>query len=353
MKKKAASTALAKKKAPGRPRKPQKAITRTKTAPRSEIAAPDEAAALQQRTLTGDAVELGQLGLVELKTTPEEEAVLSAPVDLSLLRVKPNGAVYEPHPVLTARMNKAFGRFGWVLVIAGHPQKVTASTGKFQVVCPYRLYVHGKEVAFAWGEQDYYEKNAEQSYGDALEATSASALRRCCKHIGVASELWDKEFTLNYLREHAIQVVVSAKDRDGTYKDKKQWRRKIDPPLPYEKQQPTGKPQRQADPGAVASAGTHPQAQAPITDPQRRRLFTILGNSGRSETELRDYLRKQHNVASTKEITRAIYDTVVQWINHPTPPVATPNVTANVIDWGEFTVADADPRDPREPGEEG
>jgi hypothetical protein len=341
------STALARKKAPRAPEKPKRTPPRIQRAAPPPVVAPAEPAPLQQRTLTGDAVELGLLGLVELKTTPEEEAVLSAPVNIDDLRVKPNGAVYEPHGVRTARLNQAFNRFGWVLVVAGHPQKLSAPNGKMQVVCPYRLYVHGKEVAFAWGEQDYYERNADQSYGDALEATGASALRRCCKHLGIARELWDKAFVDAYLREHCVKVEIKPKTQGET--PKKQWRRKGDPPLPFEirgSAKPLGG-QRPAAPPPVAPAGSHPKAAEPITDAQRRRLFTILGTSGRTEGELRDYLVKTHKVGSTKEITREMYDTVVQWIEHPTPP--TP-VSADVIDWGEFSVTDADPR---EPGEEG
>lgn len=339
------TTALARK-APRAPQKPTKPSPRIQRAAPPPVVAPAAPAPLQQRTLTGDAVELGQLGLVELKTTPEEEAVLSEPVNIDNLRVKPNGAVYEPHGVLTERLNRAFGRFGWVLVVAGHPQKVAAANGKMQVVCPYRLYVHGKEVAFAWGEQDYYDKNAEQSYGDALEATGASALRRCCKHIGIARELWDKTFTEGYLREHCVKVEIKPKQQGET--PKRQWRRKIDPPLPFEIRGSGAKQGRTAEPLPVAPAGTHPKATEPITDAQRRRLFTILGTSGRTEGELRDYLVKTHKVASTKGITREMYDTVVQWIEHPTPPPAP--VSADVIDWGEFSISDADPR---EPGEEG
>ena len=55
------------------------------------------------------------------------------------------------------------------------------------------LFVHGKPVAFATGEQDYFETNERQTYGDALEATMSSALRRFCKHLGMGLELLDKD----------------------------------------------------------------------------------------------------------------------------------------------------------------
>ena len=293
----------------------------------------------QHVALSVDTVQLGQLGLVELKLTDDEEHALAQPVVVDALRVKPNGAVYEPHTVLTRRLNAAFGRFGWALVPAGMPQRVQKEGGskRVQVVCAYTLHIHGKPVAFAMGEQDYYEGNAEQTYGDALESTVASALRRCCKRIGIASELWDKEFTQEYLQQHAVKVPVKQKDGDIKY----QWRRKKDPALPYE--QPRTANGRSVEPArSGAPRSTHPHENDPITMPQRERLFALMKNGGRTKPELKAHLLKTYGFESSGDIKRRDYDDVCYWAEHPsTPPADT--LDANTIDWGHYT-------ETREPG---
>jgi hypothetical protein len=80
------------------------------------------------------------------------------------------------------------------------------------VVQPYVLYIHGKPVAFAMGEQEYFEGNKEQTYGDALEATVASALRRCMKRLGIGLELWDRAWVDNFMAEQGVHVQIENKD---------------------------------------------------------------------------------------------------------------------------------------------
>ena len=48
-----------------------------------------------------------------------------------------------------------------------------------------------------------------------------------------------------------------------------------------------------------------------ITEPQRKRLFGIAKESGWKESEIRDYLIKEHHVEHTKEIPRAKYDSII------------------------------------------
>lgn len=331
------STALARRPAP-----------RKAPSPRVTAAAPAAVAPVVEPqvgslpALTPDTVNLGQLGLVEVKLTAEEEAILSEPPRIEDLRVKPNGAVYLSHPTLTKWLNRAFGRTGWVLLPAGMPAKSPSNEPKkHQIVCPYVLHIHGKPVASAWGEQDYWENNPEQSYGDALEGTVASALRRCTKHLGLALELWDKPYTSDYLRQHAVQVEVTQRDKAT----KKQWRRKADPPLPFEVKQGAG---RSAPRDVPPPAQTAEDARN-ITREQQKRLFTIMNSRGRTAAELKDYLAARYKIASTADIQRRDYDTVVAWVEHPPTPATASDVTADTIPWGHYSVEDGD----REPGSEG
>ena len=60
----------------------------------------------------------------------------------------------------------------------------------------YALYCHGRFVSQAMGEHSYFSKSNIQ-YGKACEAAKSNALMRCCKDLGVASELWDPQVIMS------------------------------------------------------------------------------------------------------------------------------------------------------------
>lgn len=270
----------------------------------------------EERNLT-DEIMLGGFGLVELKLTPEEEAVLAEPVPLDQILIKPTGAVYLSHPSYTRWFNRAFGRTGWALVPAAKPVKADNC-----VVCPYVMYVHGKPVAFAQGEQEYFANNRDQSYGDALESTVASALRRCSKRLGVGLELWDRAWTNAYLDEHAVHVKVIVKNkREQTEEERWQWRRKTD--APFWNEVGSRAPRQESRGKAPAPAtkeervGTNPAAAEKITQAQRQRLFVISRNSGRTDEEIKAWLKRRYSVTGTEQITRRDYDAICTAIESP------------------------------------
>lgn len=265
---------------------------------------------------------VSNLGLVEVKLTPEEEKALSKPVVEREVLIKPTGQPYLPHRVYTAWFNEAFGRFGWSIVQRALPQKAAldkegSNKSRQLVLVPFLFYVHRQPVAFAWGEQEYSESNAEQTYGDAVEATVANALRRCAKRIGVGLELWDRDWLETWRRNHAIQVKVKH-PRDS--KPMRKWRRKSDQPFPYEigaskaddRDDDAGAP----PPGDESRLAPRPPAgndgndDAPITQPQRQRLATIAKKAGRIDAEVALWLTKKWRYKSSKEIKRKDYDAI-------------------------------------------
>lgn len=287
-----------------------------------------------------EAPQLGQLGLVELKLTPEEEKVLSEPVSPDMLSIKPSGQPYASHPHYTRWLNRAFGRTGWALV----PQTKPMLNGK-TVACFYTLYIHGKPAASAMGEQEYYGGsggNREQTYGDAVEATVASALRRCCKRLGIGLELWDKPFLNRFVRDHCMRVPVEKFD----YKTRERktvylWRRKDDPALPGERQgrqledegtfEPTDRTQLEEEPDYSHSeerrppaparpeerrpqAGTNTRTGDVISEPQARRLFAIIRNSGRNEEVVRDWLERRVGSSHIHDVKKRDYDFICRAI---------------------------------------
>jgi len=275
------------------------------------------------RTITAEGVDLGALGLVEVKLTDKEEAILaeSVPIDEVLIKPQATPVPYLSHPGYTRWFNRAFGRTGWSLVPVGRP----AISGK-TVVCPYVLHIHRQPVALAYGEQEYHENNREQTYGDAIESTVASALRRCAKRLGVGLELWDKDWLRRFVDERCVRV--SVRQRDKTFKSA--WRRTVDPPLPFE--QRGGKvsddeddrgvseewqkatPARPAAPPRREEPVTHAKSGERITDPQRRRLGACIVNSGRNPAEVQGWLGRRYGWKASAEITRDLYDEIIRAI---------------------------------------
>lgn len=78
-------------------------------------------------------------------------------------------------------------------------------------------------VSVARGEQDYFSPDGIPT---ATEGCRSNALVRCCKDLGIASELWDprwiRKYKAKYAREVFVEHVVSKKKS-------KIWIRKDDP----------------------------------------------------------------------------------------------------------------------------
>ena len=60
-------------------------------------------------------------------------------------------------------------------------------------------------VAIARGEQEYFDPSGIPT---ATEACKSNALMRCCKDLGVASELWDPRFIREFKSQHCVEVFA-------------------------------------------------------------------------------------------------------------------------------------------------
>ena len=77
-------------------------------------------------------------------------------------------------------------------------------------------------VSVARGEQDYFSPDGIPT---AAEGCKSNALVRCCKDLGVASELWDPRYIQGFMKKHAKEIFV---EHQVTKKKKKMWLRKED-----------------------------------------------------------------------------------------------------------------------------
>lgn len=143
--------------------------------------------------------------------------VLLAPLANEDIEIKPDGLLYLPEIKYRRILNRAFGPGGWGLA----PRTETFITEK-QVSREYALICQGRLVSVARGEQDYY--GGEEKLTTALEGCRSNALMRCCKDLGIASELWDPSFIRKWKKQHCDELFA---EHVVNKKKKKLWKLKV------------------------------------------------------------------------------------------------------------------------------
>jgi len=154
-------------------------------------------------------------GLSTQPFSTECAAILQTPIDTQDIEMKPDGLIYLPEIKYRRILNKAFGPGGWGLA----PRSET-NVGPKIVSREYALVCLGRLVAIARGEQDYFDPSGIPT---ATEACKSNALMRCCKDLGIASELWDPRFIREFKAKHCVEVFV---EHVPTKRKRKLWRRK-------------------------------------------------------------------------------------------------------------------------------
>lgn len=147
-------------------------------------------------------------GASAVAVTVEQAAILGEDIPDDELEIKPTGEVYASQVRYRNILNRAFKPMGWALRPLGKPR-----TQDNTIMQEFALYVGGRFVASAWGEQDYFPGNDRMSWATALEAAKSNALTRCCKDLGIASKCWDRKYTDAWLKKNAVKVWVKGKNR--------------------------------------------------------------------------------------------------------------------------------------------
>ncbi|KAI3394427.1 hypothetical protein diail_2677 [Diaporthe ilicicola] len=164
-------------------------------------------------------------GLSTIPFDPEVAAVLMKPIPFEDVEIKPDGIIYLPEIKYRRILNQAFGPGGWGMAPRGELQ-----VGERVVTREFALLVHGRFIAQARGECQFF---ADDGIATAGEGCKSNALMRCCKDLGIASELWDpryiRDFKKKYAQEIWVEHVVNKKKRQT-------WVRKgDDPAYPFKK----------------------------------------------------------------------------------------------------------------------
>ncbi|KAI0531581.1 mitochondrial genome maintenance MGM101 [Xylaria digitata] len=156
-------------------------------------------------------------GLGTSAFSSETATILQARLDPEDIEVKPDGIIYLPEIKYRRILNAAFGPGGWGLAPRGE-----LMVQDRLVTREYALVANGRFIAQARGEQQYF---SEDGVSTAAEGCKSNALMRCCKDLGIASELWDPRFIRKFMKEHAMQQWV---EHITTKKKKQIWLRKDD-----------------------------------------------------------------------------------------------------------------------------
>ncbi|KAF2972588.1 hypothetical protein GQX73_g920 [Xylaria multiplex] len=156
-------------------------------------------------------------GLGTSAFSAETATILQARLDPEDIEVKPDGIIYLPEIKYRRILNTAFGPGGWGLAPRGE-----LMVQDRLVTREYALVANGRFIAQARGEQQYF---SEDGVSTAAEGCKSNALMRCCKDLGIASELWDPRFIRKFMKEHAMQQWV---EHITTKKKKQIWLRKDD-----------------------------------------------------------------------------------------------------------------------------
>jgi len=187
-------------------------------------------------------------GMSMRPATDIECSILLDPVEANDIEIRPDGMIYLPEIKYRRRLNKAYGPGGWAL----RPMS-SFSLKDNTIMRQFALYVMGNFVSEAVGEQEYIESNPNMTYATAAEGCKSNAMMRCCKDLGIASELWDPNYIEKWKKEFAVKSWNDAKK-------KYYWRRKDREPFKWEKD---NKPKPKFTPAPDLGPTSQPEDEYP------------------------------------------------------------------------------------------
>ena len=148
-----------------------------------------------------------------------QEILLAEPsddtVELRIDRLKSGKTVellYVPHSHYRQRLSRAVGAGAWALHKDQEP-KMDPEDG--QVYWSGSLYILGRYIASAIGQQKYVPGNARMSFADAVEGSKSDCLVRCCKDLGMFMELWTPSWRDGWYERNGKRVEKQRKGGSG------------------------------------------------------------------------------------------------------------------------------------------
>ncbi|GAA5899186.1 mitochondrial genome maintenance protein MGM101 [Sporobolomyces salmoneus] len=153
-------------------------------------------------------------GLSSTPFTTSQATILMRPLEAHEIEIKPDGLLYLPEILYRRILNRAFGPGGWGMVPRG---EMTVLKG--MVTREWGLVAGGRLVSVARGEQTFFDPSGMPT---ATEGCKSNALMRCCKDLGIASELWDPSFIRAFKAKHCTEAWT---EHASTKRKQKRWRK--------------------------------------------------------------------------------------------------------------------------------
>jgi hypothetical protein len=164
-----------------------------------------------------------------LSLTTEENQKLMAPFADDEYEIRPDGFIYIPQALIKRRLNEVLGVGQWALVKI-NDRFEEKKAGVYRIFFDGALMIRGVFASRSVGESMYNETNPNQSWASALEAAKSDTIVRCCKDLGIASEVHQPAFVRAWQKKNAVKVFVKKEKANGVEGTDIAWRRKdVDP----------------------------------------------------------------------------------------------------------------------------
>ncbi|KXS17618.1 Mgm101p-domain-containing protein [Gonapodya prolifera JEL478] len=138
-------------------------------------------------------------GVAREKFPDDVIKVLLEPLNPEDVEILPSdGVPYLPEIKFRRVLNRAFGPGAWGLVPRGKHTLIDKTLTR-----EYALFCMGRFVSQARGMMEAYDKS---QLPNATEGVKSNALTRCCKDLGIGSELWDPVWVREFRKTHAVEV---------------------------------------------------------------------------------------------------------------------------------------------------
>lgn len=157
-----------------------------------------------------------------LKLTSDESEKIAADFDDDLIEIRPDGYIYLPQVYYRKRLNTVVGVGQWGLVVKATYQETKAGKAKFFL--NGFLVIRGCYIGEAVGEAELHEDNGSQSNASVWESAKSDCITRCCKDLGIGSQVYEPKFIREWQKNNAVQVWIKGKGWP-------QWRKTSSPPL--------------------------------------------------------------------------------------------------------------------------
>ena len=157
-------------------------------------------------------------GLFTKQFSPDVVKILSRPIDVSDVEIRPDGLMYLPEIKYRRILNEAFGPGNWKLVPRSEHYKYEVGTQHY-LERDYALICDSTFVSQARGSHDF---RSMKELGNAVESVKSNALTRCCKDLGIASELWDP---ISIAKIKAIKKPSSSSYSNSYSTSKPAWKK--------------------------------------------------------------------------------------------------------------------------------